>query len=311
MISDIHPQLRSLAKQIPELKLNWLTVKLLRQAVKLLPREKIPHNVDLFNLKIERFDSPKKLHLRVYKPKHNEGNVPAMIWMHGGGLVIGNPVLNDATLFQFVQQLGIVIVSVDYRLAPENPYPAALYDCYSALKWMAENARELSIDKHRICVGGESAGGGLAASLAQYSLDKGEISPIFQFLIYPMLDDRTAVDEKYTNKKYYGWNQKNNYFGWKSYLNLEPGSISIPQYAVANRRENLSGLPPAWIFCGKLDMFYDENLQYAQRLREFGTQCEFESIEGVYHGFDSINFHNEFITSFRMKQIDVLRKYLF
>ena len=311
MVSDVHPQLRSSAKKILGLPLNKLTVKIIRQIAKIFPKAKIPEGITIRNVEIYDAGKSNKLRLRIYSPTYLQEKVPGMLWFHGGGLVIGNPELNDTALIQFVQELGIVIVSVDYRLAPENPYPAAIQDCYTGLEWMAENASALSVDEARISVGGESAGGGLAAALAQLAVDRGVIIPKFQFLIYPMIDDHTAVNEKHFNKKYYGWNQKNNYFGWKSYLNLEPGSESIPEYAAASRREDVSGLPPAWIFCGGMDMFYEEDALYAHRLNKAAVQCQFETMEGVYHGFDSLNSDNEFVIEFRKKQINVLRENLF
>jgi acetyl esterase/lipase len=309
--SEIHPQLQLIAKRMPKLYFNRVTVKIIRYISKLLPKVSVPDSIVVRNVFIERSDTKNKLKLRVYYPKQLQSNVPGLLWIHGGGHVIGYPELNDSALIQFVQELGIVIVSVDYRLSPENPFPASINDCYTGLQWMVDHSDELGLDKNRISVGGESAGGGLAAALAQMAVDRKEIDLKFQLLVYPMLDDHSAIQEIYSGKKYFGWNQKNNYFGWKAYLNQEPGLDITPAYAVPARRKDLIGLPAAWIFCGSLDLFFDEDKLYAQRLTDSGVICEFESISGVFHGFDSATISNEFVTAFRKKQISVMKRYMF
>jgi acetyl esterase/lipase len=308
---NIHPQLRNIAKRTPVFNLNRFTLKIIRIISKLIPTVGIPKNLSVYYQKINQTNEDKAPRIRIYQPKTIESAVPCLLWIHGGGMVMGYPKLNDAVMIEFVNQLGIVIVSVDYRLAPENPFPVPLEDCYRSLKWVYEHAAQLSVDTNRISVGGDSAGGGLAATLAQLALDRGEFGIKFQFLVYPMLDDCTAVLDKHVDKFYFGWNQKNNYFGWKAYLNTEPGGKDIPTYAVASRRENLRGLPPAWICCGDLDMFYEEDKIYAQRLNNDGVKCSFESIQGAFHGFDSIPTNNEFVRQFRRRQIQVLRENMF
>lgn len=180
-----------------------------------------------------------------------------------------------------------MIVSVDYRLAPETHFPGAIEDCYAALRWVFENARKLNIDKLRIGVMGESAGGGLAASLALLVRDRGEFSLSFQHLIYPMLDDRTCVTQQ--PNKYVGefiWTADSNFFGWKSLLGVKPGSEGVSIYASAARAENLSGLPPAYIATGSLDLFLEEDIEYARRLMRFGIPVELHVYPGAFHVFN-------------------------
>jgi len=167
---------------------------------------------------------------------------------------------------------------VEYRLAPEHPYPAPLEDCYAALTWLT---RLPAVDSARVAIGGASAGGGLAAALALLARDRGEIAPILQLLAYPMLDDRSAAKPK--NPDYRLWSPSSNRFGWASYL-----GDADPQVAVPARRDDLSGLPPAWIGVGTHDLFYDEDLAYAARLTAAGVPCHVEVVPGAFHGFDLI-----------------------
>lgn len=237
-------------------------------------------------------------------------DAPVLLWMHGGGLIIGSPQQNDRPMFQIVRHTGIVVVSVDYRLAPNHPFPAPLDDCYAALKWVHAHAATLGIDPNRIGIGGESAGGGLAASLVQLAHDRGEISPIFQLLIYPMLDDRSALRTDVAQGELLTWTPQNNRFGWESYLGHACGFDDVRPYAVPARREDLTGLPPTWIGVGTLDLFYDENVDYARELQRSGVDCELVVIKGAFHGFDQLDHDLPVVQAFRQSQIDALRKYL-
>jgi len=167
---------------------------------------------------------------------------------------------------------------VEYRLAPEHPYPAPLEDCYAALTWLT---RLPAVDSARVAIGGASAGGGLAAALALLARDRGEVAPILQLLAYPMLDDRSAAKPK--NLNYRLWSPSSNRFGWAAYL-----GDADPQVAVPARRDDLSGLPPAWIGVGTHDLFLDEDLAYAERLTAAGVPCHVEVVPGAFHGFDLI-----------------------
>lgn len=217
--------------------------------------------------------------VRLYRPAQPTATGPALLWMHGGGYVLGSSVRDHQVCRRFRDELGITVAAVDYRLAPEHPYPAALDDCYAALTWLAGLP---NVDPARVAIGGASAGGGLTAALALLARDRGDITPALQLLIYPMLDDRSAALP--ANRRYRLWTPRSNRFGWACYL----GDLSYDdkQLAVPARRDDLSGLAPAWIGVGTLDLFHDEDLAYAERLRHAGVPCHVEVVSGAFHGFD-------------------------
>jgi acetyl esterase/lipase len=235
--------------------------------------------------------------VRLFRPAGAPEPTPALLWIHGGGYVIGNAEQDDWICTGFVKRLGITVASVEYRLAPEHPYPAPLEDCYSALTWLAGLP---AVDGGRVAIGGASAGGGLAASLALLARDRGEIAPMFQLLAYPMLDDRSSATAE--NPGYRLWNTHSNRFGWAAYLNG-----ADPQVAVPARRDDLSGLPPAWIGVGTNDLFHDEDLAYAERLTAAGVRCDVEIIPGAFHGFDQIAPKAQVSRRFFDSQCDSLR----
>jgi acetyl esterase/lipase len=220
----------------------------------------------------------------VFQPTDRTEPMPAILHIHGGGYVIGAPEMNEASNRELAADLGCVIVSVDYRLAPDTPFPGPVEDCYAALKWLHANAAELGVDPGRIAIQGESAGGGLAAGLALLARDRGEVPLIFQFLLYPMLDDRPAGEpHPYTGE--FVWNQDSNRFGWSAYLGHEPGGPDVSPYAAAARAENLAGLPPTAIVTGALDLFLEENMEYARRLTRAGVPVDLQVYSGAFHGF--------------------------
>jgi acetyl esterase/lipase len=241
--------------------------------------------------------------IRVYQPASGFSGAGVM-WLHGGGFVVGSAVQDERFCSRLAQDLGLVVVSVDYRLAPEDPFPAALDDCFSAWEWIQENAPDLGIDPDRIALAGQSAGGGLAACLAQRILDNGGRQPAAQLLIYPMLDDHTAADRSLDGLVHPLWNNRNNRGGWKAYLGQEPGKPNLPDYAAASRRRNLAGLPPAWIGVGDIDLFYRENKEYADRLTAAGVDCDLEVVAMAPHGFDVVasqtSIAREFFAKFRL-----------
>jgi acetyl esterase/lipase len=179
---------------------------------------------------------------------------------------------------------GVVGVSVDYRLAPETPYPGPLDDCYAALRWAHDNAAELGIDPARIGIYGLSAGGGLAAALALLARDRGEVPLAFQLLDCPMLDDH-QITPSINASELYVWSAASNEFGWRSYLGARYGSDDVPPYAAAARATDLAGLPPACLVVGSIDGFRDEDIDYAQRLNQAGVPCELHVIAGLPHAY--------------------------
>lgn len=306
----VHPDLVNALGKSPAIHYSRKNRWLIQLLISLLPASKAPGDVIIRNIKINSKDESAKLRLRIYQPINPANATPVLIWMHGGGYIIGKPEIEDPVCIQFVRELGISVVSVDYRLAPKHPFPAGLEDCYFALMWAKENATSFGFDINRMAVGGTSAGGGLAAALAQLAYDRQEISPLFQLLVYPMLDDRTAFRTDIDDSLSLPWSQKSNRFGWQSYLGKSFGKEEIPHHAVPARRSDLSGLPNAWIGVGTLDVFFEEDTAYAQRLREAGVACELEIVQGAFHGFDVFDPNIPIVQEFRRSQIAALRKYL-
>jgi acetyl esterase/lipase len=205
------------------------------------------------------------------------------------------------------RELGVVVVSVDYRLSPGTPFPGPLDDCYAALRWMARESATHGIDSTRIALTGESAGGGLPAALAQMARDRGEVAPAFQSLVYPMLDDRTVLRHDHDGRGEFIWSPGSNRAGWKAFLGHAPAAASAPEYAAPARRVDLLGLPPAWIGVGTLDLFYPENVEYARRLVEAGVPCDLHVVEGAYHGFDGFRGNAHVSREFNARRLDAIR----
>jgi len=221
----------------------------------------------------------------LYRPDGHPGVLPAVLWIHGGGYVLGQARDDDALARGLARNVKCVVASVDYRLAPEHPFPAPLEDCYAALRWLWGNAARLAVDPSRIAVAGASAGGGLAAGLALLARDRGEVPVRFQVPIYPMIDDRGLTFSSRAITDPLVWNARSNMLGWKAYLGQEPGGEGVSPYAAAARAADLAGLPPAFIPVGDLDLFLDENVEYAQRLMRAGVPTELHVYAGAYHGF--------------------------
>jgi len=214
---------------------------------------------------------------------------PAILHTHGGGYIIGSAA-NDVPDLQYMARvLDCVIVTVEYRLAPETPFPGSLEDNYTALKWLHGESESLGVDRSRIAVAGESAGGGHAAILAIAARDRGEVPVLFQSLVYPMLDDRTGSSRPVPSFiGTYIWTAEYNRAGWKAFLGQTPGQETAPLGAVPSRLVDLKGLPPAWIGTGAIDLFVDEDIEYARRLIDAGVGTELLVVPGAYHGFDRI-----------------------
>ncbi len=261
-----------------------------------------------------------RVHRPLTAPAMNAGERrPGILYLHGGGLIIGSAVQGDPLCRRFADELGAVAASVGYRLPPEHPYPAPLDDCYAALQWLAAQP---DVDPARIAIIGLSAGGGLAASLALLARDRGEISLAGQVLAYPMLDDRTDESAAAHPRMLRLWNGPSNRLGWGMYLGagraLAPGAgaaaspldAATLELAVPARRTDLSGLAPAWIGVGTLDLFHDEDVEYARRLADAGVQCELHVITGAYHGFDASEPKAAISRDFVQRQVDALRRML-
>jgi acetyl esterase/lipase len=222
----------------------------------------------------------------IHSPKKPAAARPAFLHIHGGGYIIGTAKMGVPANLQRALEADCVVVSVDYRLAPETTHPGPIEDCYAALKWLYENAESLGADPTRIAIGGESAGGGLAAALALLARDRGEVPIVHQHLIYPMIDDRTCVRETHGFAGEFVWTPRSNLFGWSSLLGRAPGGEGVSCYAAAARAENLSGLPGTFIAVGTLDLFIQEDMHYASRLIQAGVPTELHVYPGAYHGFE-------------------------
>lgn len=246
--------------------------------------------------------------VRLYQAPDRLPPSGALLWIHGGGLVIGTPEQDDRWLGRLAAELGIVVASVDYRLAPEHPYPAALDDCMAALRWLHDTAEALGVDPGRIAVGGASAGGGLAAAVALRARDEGGPPLCFQLLNYPMLDDRTVLRGDHRGTGAFIWTPTSNRFGWTAYLGGEPRESDHRVHAAPARATDLAGLPPAWIGVGDLDLFHAEDTDYARRLTEAGVPCELRLEPGMYHGADQMVPGSARMRDYATSMIDALRQ---
>ncbi|MGI9287220.1 MAG: alpha/beta hydrolase [Pseudomonadales bacterium] len=226
--------------------------------------------------------------VRLYTPDNLAGVTAGLIYIHGGGFAVGSLDTEHAGAVNFCRDLGIVIVSVDYRLAPENPYPAGLEDCYAALCWTRGNAAKLNIDVDRIGVMGGSAGGGLSAALALLSRDRNGPKLCFQMLGIPELDDRLQTRSMLAFTDTPMWHRPNAILSWQYYLgaNYTPGGDDVPYHAAPARAtvEDLVGLPPAYVSTMEYDPLRDEGIEYALRMLQAGVNVELHSFPGTYHG---------------------------
>ena len=238
----------------------------------------------------------------------SETGKPVLLHMHGGGFMMTDPMLMPE-LQGIATDCHCVVVSVDYRLAPETLYPGALEDNYAALKWVHAHAVELGIDRSRIAVGGESAGGGHAASLAIHARDRNEIPIVFQLLIYPQLDDRTGSSHPAPPAiGNFLWTSSANRLAWSSLLGVPAGSSKVPVAAVPARVPSVAGLPPAWIGVGSIDLFVEEDMEYARRLVHAGVATELLVVRGAFHGFDLLVPDAEASQQFSASWKSALRK---
>ncbi|QKE86122.1 alpha/beta hydrolase [Arthrobacter sp. NEB 688] len=208
-----------------------------------------------------------------------------VLWVHGGGMVLGSPQQDARTCRRIADELEAVVVAPRYRLAPEHPFPTPLEDCYAALRWLAALPELADLP---LVVAGASAGGGLAVGVTLAARDRGEVSVAKQVLVHPMLDDRTAATADPGAAVRRVWDNRANAFGWGSYLGVAPGSPDVPAYAAPARAQDLAGLPPTWIGVGTADLFHDEDMAFAGRLREAGVPTELEVVPGAFHAFDAL-----------------------
>ncbi len=276
----LDPELLPALETFPALDLDRDNIAKIRAL--LAERPQPPFSVDVLadELKAPSADGD----VTVYRfRKSDAANQAALIWIHGGGYIMGNADEDRARII--AHECECTVFSVDYRLAPEHPFPAGPDDCFATLRWVMNNADDLGIDPARVAIGGASAGGGMAAGVALMNRDRDNFPLRLQLLLYPMIDNlHETISGKYTNHPV--WKQRTSFNAWDMYLNGKPALDASP-YAAATRAADLGGLPPAYICVGAEDLFRDEDIAYAQRLITAGIACELAVYPGLYHGADS------------------------
>ncbi len=291
----VDPELAAgLDTNMPAYKLDAETLPTYRQMlldmVAAIPK---PTSEAIINVRRdERFvpgpDGSPDVRVLVYTPgDKGDAILPAILHIHGGGFVSGSADMSDPNSRSYAVEMNCVVVSVDYRLAPETPFPGPVEDCYAALLWLHGAAKELGIDPARIMIAGESAGAGLVAGLCQLARDRGAVTPVFQYLAEPMLDHRSP-DSDHPHTGHFGWTRDHNRFGWYSMLG---GADTVSPYCSPATAEDLSGLPPTYIHIGAIDLFLEESIDYARRLTRAGVSVELHVWPGAFHAFGSTDCH--------------------
>jgi acetyl esterase len=277
--AKLDPELRGALEQLPALEITRDNVLQIRELMASRPVPPSPLEVKREDLVAPSESGDVTVH--VFR-KSDRPRQPALLWIHGGGYIIGSALDERARVI--AHELDCTVCSVDYRLAPEYPFPAGPEDCHAALEWMMTNGAALGIDTGRVAIGGPSAGGGMAAGVALMNRDRANHPLKLQLLLYPMIDNLHATESgQYENHPI--WNQGTSFRAWEMYLDGEPGAAASP-YAAAARAEDLRGLPPAYVCVGSEDLFRDEDVAYAQRLMKADVPCELAVFPGLYHGGD-------------------------
>ncbi|KAE9976175.1 hypothetical protein BLS_002182 [Venturia inaequalis] len=228
-----------------------------------------------------------KILLRWYEKEGTAKGGPAVLYLHGGGYIAGSVSLSDTAAITYTKGTGVPFLSVEYRLAPETQYPGNVADAYAGLVWLHDHASELGVDAQRLAVMGESAGGGLAAALTHYNLEKKGPALAKQILVYPMLDDRNIGTHPHIGQ-FATWTQDDNITGWGSILGDKAGAADLPPSAAPSRMKSAEGLPPLYLDIGELDIFRDEDIEYAAQFGKAGIESELHVYPGCPHAFDGI-----------------------
>ena len=244
--------------------------------------------------------------MRVYRPVDATGTLPGIYFIHGGGMVLGNMDGEDPVASMICERVDAIVVSVEYRLAPEHPYPAPVEDCYAGLAWMARNAAELGFDADRLAVYGGSAGGGLTIATSMLARDRGFPALRFQMPIYPMIDDRNETPSSHEITDIGIWDRSANIESWRWYL----GNGKPDHYAAPARAEDLAGLPATFIDVGTVDLFRDEDIAFATRLMQAGVPTELHVNPGAYHAAEMLAPESALSERIWTRRIEALRRAL-
>lgn len=295
-IRAVAPELRSAALWLPATTSGPLTLDLGRRVCH-LAASRVADGIEVTQHRVDGGQDA-----FIYRPAQSTG--AALLWIHAGGNVLGRPEIDHDLCSSIARGRQVIVVSTRYRLAPEHPFPAAHDDCFAALRWMNRSADLLGIEPDRITVGGASAGGGLAAGIVQRAVDEG-VPVAAQILLYPMLDDRTTTRPR-SRRGNFMWTRRSNAFGWAAYLGSDHAARDLPPYAAPGRRSDLDNLPPAWIGVGDLDLFHDEDVDYAQRLNAAGVQVELRVEPGTYHAADYLKPTAPSMLRFRRSMLDAI-----
>ena len=263
-------------------------------------------NIVIEDRNIAAPDALLELVVRIYKPTGVSGSLPGIFFIHGGGMIMGSIETENHKAAMLCETIQSIVVSVEYRLAPENPYPAQVQDCYEALVWMSKNASELGLDTDRLAIVGGSAGGGLAIATALMARDQEFPKISFQMANYPMIDDRNETPSSKEITDVGIWDRKANIEAWDWYL----GGKNADEYAAPARAIDLSGLPPTFIDVGELDLFRDEDIEFAKRLLQAGVTTELHVYPGAYHASESFAPEAELSKQIWTKRIEALKRAL-
>lgn len=310
-LSHVHPELREMApgllKMSNEYEMTPEFIRMVREAGG-GPQKPFRDDIPVEEKKIPGAKGHPEVLVYIINASADKAR-PAILHMHGGGYVLGSAKDSVRDMQDLAEELDCAVVTVDYRLAPEHRYTDSIEDNYTALKWLHSNAKKLGVIAEKIALMGESAGGGHAALLALTARDRGEVPVLFQCLVYPMLDDRTGSSREVpAHIGTIGWTAESNIFGWQSFLGEQPGTDKVPVAAVPARVADLSGLPPAFIGVGGIDLFVDEDIEYAQRLVDAGVPTQLLVQTGAFHGFDVWGAQTPIGKRFTAAKIDALRR---
>lgn len=307
-LSGVSAELLPLAQRLPKIEMNEDSLRQMRTGDAPWVRDPLA-TVPYAKMEVPSLieDDPSIVIYVINQDLEVDSPRPVILHTHGGGFVTGSAKNEIARLQELAAELDVVVVSVEYRLAPETTFEGSIEDNYSALVWIYQHAEMLGIDKSKIALMGESAGGGHAALLAIIARDRGEVPVMFQLLIQPMLDDRTGSSRPVPD--HIGqilWTRQANQFGWSAFLGQAPGTDKVPRRAVPARTLDLSGLPPTYISIGSIDLFVQEGVSFAKRLIEAGIPTELHIVPGAFHGFDQIAPDTELARAFAEDQKSAL-----